>query len=60
MKSDMIAKIVCALGCVPWHVGTIDGYEEVGEDFEFAESSGEARTERPSGIRVGQSAWPGS
>ena len=60
MKSDMITEIVSALGSVPRHVGTEDGYEEVAEDFEFAESSGEARTERPSGIRVGQFARPGS
>ena len=33
MKSDMIAKIVSALGGVPQHVGTEDGCEEVAEEF---------------------------
>ena len=29
MNSDMIVEIVSALGGVPRHVGTEDGYEEV-------------------------------
>ena len=29
MKSDIIAKVVSALGGIPRHVGTKDGYEEV-------------------------------
>ena len=40
LKSDMIAEIVSALGGVPWHVGTEDGYEEATKDFEVARSSG--------------------
>ena len=57
MKSDMIMEIVSALGGVPRHVGTKDGYEEAIEEFEIAESSGEAitnHTERPMGNRVVQ------
>ena len=41
MKSDMIAKIVSALGGVPRHVGIHDGYEEATEDFEFVGLSGD-------------------
>ena len=40
MESDMIAEIVSALGGVPWHVGTEDGYEEATKDFEVARLSG--------------------
>ena len=57
MKSDMIAEIVSALGGIPRHVGTKDGYEEVVEDFEVVGSSGEDRSdhmERPTRIRTGQ------
>ena len=42
MKSDMIAEIVSALGGIPRHVGTKDGYEEVVEDFETTRSNGRA------------------
>ena len=41
MKSDMIVEIMSALGGVPRHVGTNDGFEEVVEDFEIVGSSGE-------------------
>ena len=57
MKSNMIAKIVSALGGVPRHVGIEDAYEEAAKEFEIAKSSGEARTdriERPMGNRVDQ------
>ena len=43
IKSDMIVEIVSALGGIPRHVGTEDGYEEAIEDFEIYRSSG--RTE---------------
>ena len=55
MKSDMIAEIVSALGGVPRHVGTEDGYEEVAGDFETTISSGKAKQdERPRGNKVVQ------
>ena len=57
MKSDMIAEIMSALGGVPRHVGTEDGYEEVAEDFGIARSSSEDRTdhvERPIRTRTDQ------
>ena len=54
MISDMITKIVSALGGIPRHVGTKDSYEEVVEDSEVVGSSGETRTERPRGNRVGE------
>ena len=55
MKSDMIIEIVGALGGIPRHVDTKDGYEEVVEDFETTRSSGRAKQdERPRGNRVVQ------
>ena len=48
MKSDIIAEVVSALGGIPRHVGTEDGYEEAFEDFEINKSSGRAKQdERP-------------
>ena len=41
LKSDMISKIVSALGSVPQHVASEDGYEEVTEDFQASRSNGE-------------------
>ena len=53
MKSDIIAKVVNALGGIPRHVGTEDGYEEAAEDFETTRSSGKAKQdERPKGNRM--------
>ena len=55
MKSDIIAEVVSALGGIPRHVGTEDGYEEAVEDFETIRSSGRAnQDERPRGNRVVQ------
>ena len=56
LKSDMIVEIISAIGGVPRHVGTEDGYEEVFEDFEVVGLSSEDitnRVERPIGISVG-------
>ena len=44
MNSDMIVKIVSALGGVPKNVGIEGIYEEVVEDFEVVGSSGEEKT----------------
>ena len=53
MKSDIIAKVVSALGGIPRHEGTDDGYEEVAEDFETTRSITRAKQdERPRGNRV--------
>ena len=55
MKSDIIVEVVSALGGIPRHVGTKDGYEEVVKDFETTRSSGRAKQdERPIGNRVVQ------
>ena len=56
MKSDMITKIVSALGGIPRHVGTEVSYEEIVEDFEVTKSSGEDRSDHveiPTRIRAG-------
>ena len=55
MKSDIVTEVISALGGIPRHVGTEDGYEEVVEDFENTRSSGRAKQdERPRGNRVVQ------
>ena len=53
MKSDIIVEVVSALGGIPRHVGTKDGYEGAIEDFETTRSSNKAdQDERPRGNRV--------
>lgn len=57
MKSDMITKIVSALGGLPRHVAAEDGYEKVVEDFKVSRLSGEDKidhVERPMGNRASQ------
>ena len=57
----MILQIISAIGSVPQHMGTRDGYKEAIEYFEIVGSSGETRNnhvERPMGNRVGQFARP--
>ena len=53
MNSNMIDKIVSALGGIPRHVSVEDSYEEIVEDFEVVGSSGRSnRVERPRGGRT--------
>ena len=55
MKSHMIVEIISAIGGVPRHMDTKDGYEEAAEDYELVGSGGEGRidrVEKPMGNRA--------